>query len=153
MTDRLQVLADQGDTLAREVTLPLVQGINAFAHGAYGEAIRLMAPLFTEPRLDQLARIGGSHAQREVFEDTMLEAYLRAEQFDKAEEMLRLRLQRRASVRDLLWLGRAQMSSGQPEAARASLDEVTQRWRDADPGAPERTTLHRLVHRLPERAG
>jgi tetratricopeptide (TPR) repeat protein len=153
MTDRLQTLADQGDTLAREVTLPLVQGINAFAQGAYSEAVRLMAPLFTEPRLDQLARIGGSHAQREVFEDTMLEAYLRAEQCDRAEEMLRRRLQRRASVRDLLWLGRAQMSSGQPEAARASLHEVTQRWQDADPESPERTTLHRLVHHLPERAG
>jgi len=92
MIDRLQALADQGDTLAGEVTLPLVRGISAFAQGAYDEAVRLMAPLFAEPRMDQLARIGGSHAQREVFEDTMLEAYLRAEQFDRAEEMLRTRL-------------------------------------------------------------
>ena len=44
--------------------------------------MRRLEPLFTEPRLDQLARIGGSHAQREVFEDTLLEAYLRAEQFE-----------------------------------------------------------------------
>jgi len=102
------------------------------------------------PRLDQLARIGGSHAQREVFEDTMLEAYLRAEQFDKAEAMLRARLQRRASVRDLFWLGRAQVCSGQSEAARASLREVTERWQDADPGSPERTTLNRLT--APERS-
>ena len=145
MIDRLRGLADQGDALAGEVTLPLVQGIDAFAHGAYDEAVRLMAPLFDTPRLDQLARIGGSHAQREVFEDTMLEAYLRAEQFDKAEAMLRARLQRRASVRDLFWLGRAQVRSGQPEAAWASLHEVTQRWQDADPGSPERTTLNRLA--------
>jgi tetratricopeptide (TPR) repeat protein len=145
MIDRLRSLADQGDALAGEVTLPLVRGIHAFAQGAYGEAVRLMAPLFAEPRLDQLARIGGSHAQREVFEDTMLEAYLRAEQFDKAEAMLRTRLQRRASVRDLFWLGRAQVSSGQPEAARASLQEVTQRWQDADSESPERMTLNRLA--------
>jgi tetratricopeptide (TPR) repeat protein len=145
MIDRLQGLADQGDTLASEVTLPLVQGIHAFAQGVYGEAVRRMEPLFGMPHLDQLARIGGSHAQREVFEDTMLEAYLRAEQFDKAEEMLRTRLQRRASVRDLFWLGRAQVHSGQPEAARASLQEVTQRWQDADPGLPERATLNRLA--------
>jgi tetratricopeptide (TPR) repeat protein len=145
MIDRLQGLADQGDALAGEVTLPLVRGIHAFAQGAYGEAVRLLEPLFTEPRLDQLARIGGSHAQREVFEDTLLEAYLRAEQCDKAEAMLRTRLQRRASVRDLFWLGRAQMRSGQPEAARASLHEVTQQWQDADPGSPELTTLTRLA--------
>jgi predicted Zn-dependent protease len=145
MIDRLRDLAEQGDTLAGEVTLPLVRGIHAFAQGAYGEAFRLMEPLFAAPRLDQLARIGGSHAQREVFEDTLLEAYLRAEQFDKAEEMLHTRLQRRASVRDLFWLGRAQLSSGQPEAARASLQEVAQGWQDADPMVPERTTLNRLA--------
>jgi hypothetical protein len=145
MIDRLQGLADAGDVLAGEVTLPLVQGINAFAHGVYSEAVRRLEPLFTAPRLDQLARIGGSHAQREVFEDTLLEAYLRAEQFDKAEAMLRTRLQRRDSVRDLFWLGRAQARSGQHEAARASLHEVTQGWQDADPGSPERTTLTRLA--------
>ena len=145
MIDRLRGLAEQGDALAGEVTLPLVQGIHTFAQGAYGDAVRLMEPLFGTPCLDQLARIGGSHAQREVFEDTMLEAYLRAEQFDKAEAMLRTRLQRRASVRDLFWLGRAQVNSGQPKEARASLHEVTQRWQDADPGSPERMTLNRLA--------
>jgi uncharacterized protein HemY len=75
----------------------------------------------------------------------MLEAYLRAEQFDKAEEMLRTRLQRRASVRDLFWLGRAQVSSGQSAAARASLQEVTQRWQEADPGSSELTVLNHLA--------
>lgn len=145
MIDRLRRLADQGDALAAEVTLPLVQGISAFAQGAYNEAVLLMAPLFTEPRMDQVSRVGGSHAQREVFEDTLLEAYLRAEQFDKAEAMLRTRLQRRESVRDLLWLGRAQVHSGQTEAAKASLHTVTQRWQDADPVSSERTTLNQLT--------
>ena len=74
----------------------------------------------------------------------MLEAYLRAEQFEKAEAMLRTRLQRRASVRDLFWLGRTQVSSGRPEAARASPHEVTQRWHDADPESSERPTLNRV---------
>jgi len=145
MIDRLQGLADAGDVLAGEVTLPLVQGINAFAHEAYSEAVRCLEPLFTEPRLDQLARIGGSHAQREVFEDTLLEAYLRAEQFDEAEAMLRTRLQRRDSVRDLFWLGRAQVRSGRQEAARTSLHGVTQGWQDADLGSPERLALTRLA--------
>jgi hypothetical protein len=145
MIDRLQGLADQGDALAGEVTLPLVRGIHAFAQEAYSEAVQHLEPIFGAPHLDQLARIGGSHAQREVFEDTLLEAYLRAEQFDRAEVMLRARLQRRASVRDLFWLSRAEAGSGQPEAAQASLHEVTQRWQDADPGSTERTTLSRLA--------
>ena len=75
----------------------------------------------------------------------MLEAYLRAEQFDKAEAMLRTRLQRRDSVRDLFWLGRAQVKSGQPEAARISLHQATHAWQDADPGSSERAMLTGLV--------
>src|SRR5262249_7416633 len=142
MIDRLRDAAAQGDTLAGEVTLPLVRGIHAFAHGAYSDAVRLLQRLFAESRLDQLARIGGSHAQREVFEDTMLEAYLRAEQFEPAEAMLRARLQRRASARDLFWLGRAQARNGQPEAARVSLQEVIQRWQDPQPAPPQHTPLH-----------
>ena len=145
MIDRLQGLADAGDVLVRDVTLPLAQGMHAFAQGAYSEAVRYLAPLFTEPRLDQLARIGGSHAQREVFEDTMLEASLRAEQFDQAEAMLRARLRRRDSARDLFWLARTQMRRGQPEAAQTSLHKVSQQWQDADPGSPERTALTPLA--------
>ena len=136
MIDRLRGLADAGMSwLARShrlwhrVLTPLHMGPIARRSDTW--------PLFTEPRLDQLARIGGSHAQREVFEDTMLEAYLRAEQFDKAEAMLRTRLQRRDSVRDLFWLGRAQVRSGQQEAARASLHAATQRWQDADLDRPK----------------
>lgn len=36
---------------------------------------------------------------------------------------------------------RAQLQCGQSEVARASLREVSQRWQDADPEAPELTTL------------
>ena len=81
---RLRDEALKGNLLAREITLPLVQGVDAFAQGQYDRAVELLEPVFP-----QLARIGGSHAQREVFEDTLLEAYLRDEQFDKAEDMLR----------------------------------------------------------------
>ena len=143
MIDRLRNLVDKGDPLACEVTLPLVQGIVAFAHGAYQDAVTVMEPVF-----GQLTRIGGSHAQREVFEDTLLEAYLRAEQFDKAEEMLRTRLGQRASTRDIFWLGRSQVSSGQPEMASTNLRDAAQRWRDADPGSPEITALSSLTDKL-----
>ena len=107
MIDGLSDLAHKGNALARDVTLPLVRGIGAFVEGAYDEAVRLIEPAFA-----QLTRIGGSHAQREVFEDTLLEAYLRAGHFDSAEDLLRTRLSRRASVRDMYWLGRAQANQG-----------------------------------------
>jgi tetratricopeptide (TPR) repeat protein len=140
MIDGLRRLADSGNPLAGEVTLPLAQGIGAFAHGAYDEAVRLMEPVYS-----QLTRIGGSHAQREVFEDTILEAYLRAGQLDKAEEVLRARLKRRPSVRDLFRLGRTQIDGGLLQAAEANLREVAQRWQGADPGSPELTSLNRLA--------
>jgi hypothetical protein len=95
-----------------------------------------------EPVCPQLVRIGGSHAQREVFEDTLLEAYLRAEQFDKAEVMLAERLARRASARDTFWLGRAQAGRGQHTQAQASFATAAQGWRLADMTSPEMTTLH-----------
>ena len=95
MIDGFRTAADGGSALAREVMLPLVQGIGAFAQGEYREAARLLGPLQGE-----LTRIGGSHAQREVFEDTILEACLRAEDLDMAEELLRSRLEQRPSVRD-----------------------------------------------------
>ena len=138
-----QKLADKGSGVAREMTLPLLQGISAFAEGSYGEAARLMEPL-----APQLARIGGSHAQREVFEDTLLEAYLRAEQFDKAEDMLRERLGRRASVRDTFWMGRVQASNGETGPARSTLKEAIDGWSGGDESSPEMTDLTALAETL-----
>ena len=136
---RLRDLAAQGDALAKEVTLPLVKGIGAFANDRYDDAARHLEPVFP-----QLARIGGSHAQREVFEDTLLEAYLRAEQYDKAENMLRERLNRRSSVRDSFWLGRAQTQTAD-DSAQNTLQIVAQNWQYADPASPEIATLNNMV--------
>ena len=140
MIDRLRGEADRGDTLATEMSLPLTQGIGAFARGEYAMAVELMEPLYP-----QLARIGGSHAQREVFEDTLLEAYLRAEQFENAQEMLGKRLERRESARDMFWLGRAQAMAGQDDAASTSFRDVAERWRGADAGSPEIAKLRGLA--------
>ncbi len=96
-----------------------------------------------EPVFPQLTRVGGSHAQRLVFEDTLLEAYLRAGQFDKAEYMLNSRLQKRETARDTFWLGRAQAATGRPDAARANFDSAIQQWQGADPDFVELTALNR----------
>jgi tetratricopeptide (TPR) repeat protein len=141
MTTRLATEAEHGNVLAQEVTLPLGRGIAAFAQGDYAGAAHLLEPLYS-----QLTRIGGSHAQREVFEDTLLEAYLRAEQFEKAQDMLHLRLKQRASVRDTFWLARAQAGQGQTEAASASVKDAASAWRQADRESPE-------LRRLRDHAG
>jgi tetratricopeptide (TPR) repeat protein len=140
LVDGLRTLAAKGHLLAGEVVLPLVEGIAAFAERDYGEAIRLIEPL-----CDQVMRLGGSHAQQEVFADTLLEAYLRAGRFEPAETLLRVRLKRRSSARELFWLGRAETGAGRADAAQLSLAEATRRWRDADADSPELATLAALL--------
>ena len=73
----------------------------ALSRGDNEEAARVL-----EAALADLPRIGGSHAQREVFEDTLITAYLRSRQTAKAGLLLRTRLARRPSARDEAWLMR-----------------------------------------------
>jgi tetratricopeptide (TPR) repeat protein len=140
LTGRLRKAAEDGNDFAREVVLPLVLGIDAFGQGNYTEAVRLIEPIFP-----QLVRIGGSHAQREVFEDTMLEAYIRAERYDQAEEMLRRRLSQRESVRDTFWLGRVQRAKGQTGEAQGSFNVAGSLWTSGNADAPELVNLNRLL--------
>ena len=140
LVDGLQAMADNGDATAREATLPLIQGIGAFGRGEYAEAVRLMEPVYP-----QLTRVGGSHAQRLVFEDTLLEAYLRAEEFDKATGMLRDRLSRRESPRELYWLARAQSAQGREAEARNNASQVKETWEQADTNTPEYARLAQLA--------
>ncbi len=76
----------------------LCRGIAAFAAGDHSEAVRILAPLMPE-----LVRIGGSHAQRELWEDTFIVACLRAGQGRQAADLIADRLHRRPSRRDLAW--------------------------------------------------
>jgi hypothetical protein len=71
----------------------------AFATGDNLETIRILEPLMSE-----VVRIGGSHAQRELWEDTLIVAYLRARQSDKARQAIDRRLHRRPSAIDRRWL-------------------------------------------------
>jgi tetratricopeptide (TPR) repeat protein len=104
----LEGQAAAGRPLFAEVLVPLARGIEAFGQGAYEDAIAWIEPLD-----GQLVRVGGSHAQWEVFEDTLLQAYLRAGRFDRAETLLRRRLAQRSSARDVVWLEQATASSKQ----------------------------------------
>jgi tetratricopeptide (TPR) repeat protein len=136
LTDGLRCLEAQGHPTAGTVVLPLVQGIAAFVREDYEAAIRWL-----EPIIEHIVRIGGSNAQREVFTDTLLEAYLRAGHYVQAEVSLRQRLTRRPFARDLFWLGRAQVGRGNMESAAISLSEACLCWENADPEAAEQVTL------------
>jgi tetratricopeptide (TPR) repeat protein len=81
----------------------LCAGALDFARGDYAMAVGHLGA-----GLAELPRIGGSHAQREVFEDTYIVACLRAGIRSKAVERLKARLSRRPSARDERWLAEAQ---------------------------------------------
>ena len=82
-----------------EVVPVLGEGIVAFARGDYAAAADLIGPM-----LPEVVRVGGSHAQRELFEDTYIVACLRAGRDEAAREQLTERLARRPSMRDRRWL-------------------------------------------------
>jgi hypothetical protein len=48
--------------------------------------------------------VGGSHAQWELFEETMVVCLLRLGRLDQAQRLIRRRLGVRSSPRDLAWL-------------------------------------------------
>ena len=70
--------------------------------GDYAEALTLMESVDGE-----IHRVGGSHAQWELFEETMVVCQLRLGRLDEAARLLGRRLGRRASPQDMAWLSRA----------------------------------------------
>ncbi len=132
MTSRLKRRAERGNAMDAEVTLPLVRGIEAFARGDYDETVKLI-----EPVAPQMVRAGGSQAQRQVFDETLLQAYLNAEMYERAENMLRQRLEHRHSARDFFWLAEAQQATGDATAATTSRENARTAWAGADTDAPE----------------
>ena len=130
--------------LVQEVGLPLFEGLVAFAQGDYGETLAHMAPV-----QGRIVEVGGSNAQREVFHDTLLEAYLRAGDMDGAECLLRQRLAHRPQAgRWWYRLGQTQAARNQPDEASASLRKVLELWKQADPDAPERVGAASLLASL-----
>jgi hypothetical protein len=53
--------------------------------------------------LHEVVRIGGSHAQREIIEDTFIVALIRSGDMARARALLDGRLHRRPSPRDMRW--------------------------------------------------
>jgi hypothetical protein len=92
-----QRLAD-GKLAAGPVVPAIFRAITAFADGDFAACIAALSPL-----LGDVVRIGGSHAQRELIEDTFIVALMRGGDLPRARAMLDARLHRRPSLRDTRW--------------------------------------------------
>lgn len=78
------------DEIVRDVGLTTATALRAFHEGLYDQASDLL--LDTRSRL---AMIGGSHAQRDIFEQIMIEATIRAGRMADAEALLAERIRAR----------------------------------------------------------
>jgi tetratricopeptide (TPR) repeat protein len=100
--DGLRALGDKGHPIAGSVALPLVRGIAAYATGDHAAALGHFEPVEAD-----VHRIGGSHAQWEIVEETMIASYFALERYDDALRLICRRLERRASPPDIRWRDRA----------------------------------------------
>jgi tetratricopeptide (TPR) repeat protein len=112
--------------MTAEVGLPLAQGLLAFGEQRYGAVVDALAPI-----RHHLQQFGGSHAQRDAFQRTLVDAALASGQTSLARGLLAERL----SVRDTSvygWTRWAQMHRAQgatDEAARADVNASLNRAR------------------------
>ena len=136
LLDGLNEAADRGHTTAGSVVAPVVEALSAFGQGDYESAANGLSSV-----RDLLVTLGGSNAQRDVFEETLVEARLRAGQTEQAMQLLQERLDRGATARDLFRWGRAQTAKGELDQAKASFRRAAELWADADPHAPETQAL------------
>lgn len=96
LVDRLSADAARTDHDMHEVAAvaghPAAVGLTAFRSGAYDLAFDRLRSVRSK-----LQRVGGSHAQRDVFSRLMIEAGIRAGRWTEAEQELRARAQRRGA--------------------------------------------------------
>ena len=88
----------EGKLPAGAVVPAIFRALAAFADEDYGTCVQTLAPVLSE-----VARIGGSHAQRELVEDTFIVALMRSGELPRARALLDARLHRRPSLRDTRW--------------------------------------------------
>ncbi len=95
------------------VGLPLAAALAAFGRGDYGAAVEGLASV-----RDDIRRIGGSHAQRDLFDWTLAEAALRAGRAALARDLFAARTERKpTSIRAWRDLARAREALGDTAAA------------------------------------
>lgn len=76
--------------LLRECGLALIEGLVAYRRGEWARAVDLLLPIRRE-----LRRVGGSHAQRDVFQRTLVDAAIRDGRWSLARALVAERLGRK----------------------------------------------------------
>lgn len=107
--------ATEHDTRARHPGLAAAEGLAAFGEGRYEVAFRHLARAHHD-----MPTIGGSHAQRDVFERLTIDAGIRSGQLDGARDILDARQRRRGGHEDRFAASRAETIS----RARRALDDI-----------------------------
>ena len=82
-TRQMEELAREGRYPSGSYLPELARGFVAFERGDYTDAIAALAPL-----AKQSERIGGSRAQHDLIELTLLKAYLNADRLEEARQLL-----------------------------------------------------------------
>jgi len=88
----------EGRLPAGRIVPHMLRALQAFADDNWRRCVDQLTPV-----IGDLARIGGSRAQREVIEDTYILALIRSGALERAREVLDARLHRRPSARDTRW--------------------------------------------------
>ena len=93
LTAELEQRAASGRSPAGDVVPRLAAGLAAYGKGDWPTAIAKL-----EPALAETVRIGGSRAQRDLIENTLLAAYLKAGRAAEARRLVAAHAERRPSV-------------------------------------------------------
>jgi len=99
--ESVDALVADGRQPPGKVVATICAGIAALGRGDYTAAVLHLAA-----SLEDLDRIGGSHAQRDVVIDSLIAAHLHAGQPDKARDVMAARNEQRAVHLDADWLAR-----------------------------------------------
>lgn len=90
-----EFVEESEDSVQAEVIAPVARGLASFISGDVTDAVRVLSGV-----LPELNRLGGSAAQREVIEDTLLLALVQHGESERAAAILTERLERRESPLD-----------------------------------------------------
>lgn len=124
--DKLEATESSGTattnaTMTAEVGLPAARAVLAYAQERHDDVVEALAPIRRT-----LHRFGGSHAQRDVLQRTLLESALRSGRYEFAGELLADRLaERESSVYG--WDRRRRLSAdlGDEAAAQVASERVS----------------------------
>ncbi|MBB6250701.1 tetratricopeptide repeat protein [Nitrospirillum iridis] len=86
----IRARADSAPDHSREtwtdVAVPAAEGLVAYHRGEWRTAVRRLGPV-----LPRLVEVGGSHAQRDLFEQVVLDAYIKDRRWTPAQQILETR--------------------------------------------------------------